>query len=236
MNPSGKNKFPASYCFICLLLLWALPSFSQTPTLEMVSVNLCVGQEVNFELSDSDLKVCFWQIEASDYTIVYQSQKFLTVRWNAPQANISVGALYGLDCHNPAQVYSKRFNIDSPVTPSVSIAATTPVCANQTVTFTATHNGGNRPSFTWLIDGNNAPGYVTGPTYTTSSLQPNQVVSCQMIPSYGETCYTSYLTTSNSIIVPNPTVSINPAGAVVIPLGYHSIPLYAQGKPGYTYQ
>lgn len=64
----------------------------------------------------------------------------------------------------------------------VSIAqtgGTNPSCAGESITFTATAvNGGSSPSYMWLIDG--SPVGTDNPTYTTTTLNSGQIVSCIM--------------------------------------------------------
>ena len=92
--------------------------------------------------------------------------------------------------------------VSSPVTPSVTISAsTTTICAGGSITFTATPtNGGTTPAYQWLIDGANAG--TNSSTYTTTSLTNGQVVTCVLTSNAG--CLTTTTATSNGL-----TISVN---------------------------
>ena len=94
------------------------------------------------------------------------------------------------------------FNVTSNVTPSVSITASaTTSCAGSSVSFTATPtNGGTTPSYQWKVNGNNVG--TNSSTYSTSSLQNGDVVTCVLSSSLS--CVTSSAVTSNAI-----TMTIN---------------------------
>ena len=106
------------------------------------------------------------------------------------------------------------------VTPSVSIAATyTDICAGSNVTFTATPtNGGTAPIYKWKINNNVVD---SGLTYSSNSLNDNDVVSCVMTAN--NICQSVPSAASNDITIhvhsrlnPALTITQSPLTAVCI--------------------
>jgi len=84
-----------------------------------------------------------------------------------------------------------------------------PVCSGSTVTFTATpDNGGFNPQYTWRV---NSTTMGTGPTFSSASLQDNDVVTCLM--------------TSSNCVAP-PTVSSS------VTMDVYPIPTWYQDADG----
>ncbi len=73
-------------------------------------------------------------------------------------------------------------SITSIATPSISIVANaTSICSGNAVTFTATPtNAGNAPIYQWKV--NNINSGINSPTFTTTSLNNNDVVTCVLTP------------------------------------------------------
>jgi gliding motility-associated-like protein len=128
-------------------------------------------------------------------------------------------------CATPANATSNSIimNVTSPVTPSVSIAASANnICSGTPVTFTATPiNGGSTPAYQWQVNGNNT-GTNTA-IFTTGILTNGDAVSCIMTSSTA--CAAPANATSNSItmnVYPLPIVNagvnktIKEGGSVVL--------------------
>ncbi len=87
-------------------------------------------------------------------------------------------------------------------TPTVSITGINTICQGQSVTFTATTtNAGTSPLFQFKVNGVNVGTASSSNTYTTSTLNNGDVVTC----SYTSTCGTA--TTVNSATI---TMTVNP--------------------------
>ncbi len=93
--------------------------------------------------------------------------------------------------------------INNPAAVSLNISATaTTICPGTSVTFTATPtNGGTIPSYQWKVNGVNAG--TNSPTYTTTTLINNNIVTCVMTSN--ATCVTGSPVTSNAITITSTT-------------------------------
>jgi hypothetical protein len=119
-------------------------------------------------------------------------------------------------CASPATVSSNEITIAiaASVTPEISISVTSgnnPSCTGSSVTFTADPtNGGNTPSYEWLLNGNPVG---TSSTYTSSSLTTGDKVECNLVSSSGCASPTSassneIIMTVNSIVTPSISIAI----------------------------
>ena len=82
---------------------------------------------------------------------------------------------------NPATSNSINMTVNANLPVSVSISASpgTTICSGTSVTFTATPtNGGSTPVYQWKVNGTNVG--ANSPTYTSSTLSNNDVVTCQL--------------------------------------------------------
>ncbi|MGC4037447.1 MAG: gliding motility-associated C-terminal domain-containing protein [Chitinophagaceae bacterium] len=100
---------------------------------------------------------------------------------------------------------STTVSVGAQVTPSVTIQSSSGqiVCIATPVTFTATPvNGGSTPIFQWKLNGTNVG--TNSSAFTTSTLNQNDVISCDMISNAA--CPTPAQVTSNSITI----LKVNP--------------------------
>jgi hypothetical protein len=110
--------------------------------------------------------------------------------------------------------------INAPVPVSISISTVTigAPCAGTSITYTSSvTNGGGSPVYSWRVNG--VPVGVATPSFTTSTLNNGDIVTCRVTSSL--TCVTGNPAISNSIIqgitAPLPvsaTITQNPAGQV----------------------
>jgi hypothetical protein len=106
------------------------------------------------------------------------------------------------------------------LTPSVSIAVSPndTICTGTSVTFTATTtSAGTSPNYQWTLNGLNTGS--NSPTYTTSSLSNNDIITCKLTSSAA--CTNPVSVTSNSFKmtvnpIVTPTVTINATPGVVV--------------------
>jgi len=121
--------------------------------------------------------------------------------WNTATYNAS--GTYTYTTTNAAgcdSVATLHLIITPNVTPAVSIASSAgnSVCSGASTTFTATPtNGGTTPSYVWKLNGNTVGN--NSATYTTSSLNNNDVVSCILTSNLA--CASPITATSNNITI-----------------------------------
>ena len=105
--------------------------------------------------------------------------------------------------------------VTSALTPGVSIAAVPSgaICTGTSVTFTATPMNEGTPAYQWKVNGSNVG--TNSPSFTSSTLSNNEVVSVTMTSSLS--CVTSSLANSNTITMavdplPVPTLTSSAVG------------------------
>ncbi len=130
---------------------------------------------------------------------------------------VSTSGSYSVTVTNASNCSATSSNtsvtVNSTVTPSVSIASNNgaSICSGSSVTFTATPtNGGSSPVYQWKLNGVNTGS--NSATLTTSSLNSNDVISCDMTSN--ATCTSTSTVSSNSITMTvtqsvTPTISIS---------------------------
>ncbi|GCC50800.1 hypothetical protein SanaruYs_10180 [Chryseotalea sanaruensis] len=139
------------------------------------------------------------------------------------------------------------FTTCSPVTPGISIALTagsSPACAGQTHTFTATPtNGGTSPSYQWKVNGVNVG--TNSPTFTTSTLSGG-VNGITCVLTSNAACVSTPTATSGNIFVSiqnplTPSVSITsiPANTTICAgnsTTFYANPVNAGASPTYQWK
>ncbi len=118
-------------------------------------------------------------------------------------------------CASPTTATSNAvtMTVTPSVTPSVSISAvpSPPICAGQSVTFTATPtNGGTTPSYQWQLNGSNVGTNST--TYTNAGLVNGDVVT--VILTSNDPCASPTTATSNAITI-TIQATVTPAVTIV---------------------
>lgn len=86
------------------------------------------------------------------------------------------------------------------VHPAITIKPSkTPICRGEEVTFTATANGGEFPSFTWKINGR--PTGANAASLTTSTLKDGDTVSCTVTIDIDSRCHTDTISAPSNDVV-----------------------------------
>lgn len=183
--------------------------------------NICAGASVTFTaapVNGGSSPVYQWKVNGSPVGTNSSTYSSATL---ANNDMVTVDMSSSANCPVPATVTSTAIDmlVNPVVTPSVSIAASTPttICAGTSVTFTATPvNGGTTPFYQWKVNGVNAG--TNSSTFTTTTLAQGNIVSCQMTSS--EQCPTVATVNSNNITmsviaIVTPTVSITPSATTI---------------------
>jgi hypothetical protein len=150
-------------------------------------------------------------------------------------------------CASPLTANSNdiTFTIVSTLTPSVVIAsndADNTTCAGTSVTFTATPtNGGTAPTYDWKINGSSV---ATGVSFTSSSLNNNDVVSCTMTSN--DACASPLTANSNDItftivstLTPSVVIASNDADNIICPgtsVTFTATPTNGGSTPSYQWK
>jgi beta-glucanase (GH16 family) len=143
----------------------------------------CEGTELVFTATASNLTSApGYQWRLDGLPVGGNSNTLTTNAINNGQV-VSCALIGGAGCNSTGPVLSNAISVgrSAAVTPSVSISAlsASPFCAGQPVTFQANAvNGGNNPAYQWKVDGVNVGSNAS--SFTTSSLQQGQVVTCSM--------------------------------------------------------
>jgi len=137
---------------------------------------------------------------------------------------VTVTMVSGASCPSSASVTSvaTTMTVNPILVPSISITAAPSgtICAGANVTFTAVPvNPGAAPTYTWLVNGNPAPGATNATTYSTTGLADNAIVSVTLLSN--ALCASPTTVSSNNItmdvsplITPSVTIAASPAGAI----------------------
>jgi hypothetical protein len=201
---------------------------------------------------------------------VVASGNNLTYQWNKGVTNLNNNSLYsgtttptltitnpaatdaGLyfvrvtgQCGNPVSSGFASIVVNTPVTPTISIASSagSTACEGNNVTFTATiTNGGTTPTYLWRVNGSPIAG-ATSSTLIKNDLQNGDVVTCTLTSS--TSCVTSSTVVSNAITMSivnfeTPQVEIStPATSGLCagtPVTYTATPTFGGTAPVYQWR
>ncbi len=144
-------------------------------------------------------------------------------------------------CASPSTATSNSVSmtVNAALTPAVTIGASaTTVCYGTLVTVTPSPVNGGTPSYQWKVNGSNAG---TGATFSSTTLQQGDVVSCTMTSTAN--CASPTTATSNNVTMTvtsssTPTVSIAPSANNVCTgtlVSFTPTPTYG-GTPSYQWK
>jgi gliding motility-associated-like protein len=185
-----------------------IPPVSPSVSIAVSTNNICAGTSVIFTATDTNGGTApsyQWQLNGVNVGtngVTFTSATLL----NGDVVSCSLTS--NATCVTPTSAISNviTINVLSPVTPAISISASSnSICSGTTVTFTAApKNGGGDPSFQWQLNGNDVG--TNSSTYSSTSLLNGDIVSCVMTGDAA--CTATNSVTSNSI-----TVSVSPGVA-----------------------
>lgn len=183
---------------------------------------LCQGQSVTFTatVQNGGSNPAFqWQVNGANVGS-NQATYTTTALQDGDQVTVTVTAQGGNCGGGSATSQPITVSVSSSVIPTVTINSVPvgAICSGTSVTFTATpNNGGSNPTYQWFVNGNLQT--ATGPTFTSSTLNNNDVVTCIMTSS--ASCAVPQTAQSNPIqmtvqpsITPTVTITAQPSGPV----------------------
>ncbi len=212
---------------------------------EYANIWIDFGNDGVFDASDAVGSVDNFGTTTANYTISIPATATIGQHRMRVRCAFAAGTGSSIDpCTNYyyGETHDYTVNIDtvSCAAPSVSISASnTTICMGTTVNFTATGvDGGSTPTYQWML--NNAPiAGETNSTYSSSTLDDVDVVSCEMTSS----CNTSLSSLSNDIImsvlpIANPDVlAVESANSVCAgtSITFTAIPTDGGASPAYQW-
>jgi len=173
---------------------------------------ICTGDQIDFTATPTNggiTPIYDWRVNGSNMFV--NSSIFSTS--NLDDGDVvtcimtsSVTCIAG----SPATSSAITVSVTARTLASVSIAASaTTICPGAQVDFTATPtNGGNAPTYQWKVNGGNA---ATGSTFSSTTLNDNDVVTCEMTSN--AICVNGSPATSNALAI---TVTSNITASVSI--------------------
>jgi hypothetical protein len=187
-------------------------SSGTAPVVNITATNttICQGVSVSFNATATNLgpnPVYQWQINGVNAGT--------GINFSSSTLNNNDAVTCVVTCDDPCggTISGTSNSITMTVNPStaasVSISASqTNFCSGTSVDFTATPvNGGTAPDYQWFVNG--APVGTNSPTFTTTTLTNNAVITCEMTNTTG--CTTPPVATSNSV-----TVTVSPSVTVTV--------------------
>ncbi|MBI2259182.1 MAG: hypothetical protein HYU67_09835, partial [Flavobacteriia bacterium] len=190
-----------------------------TPSITIISDDLdnqiCLGTTVQFNsfVNNGGTNPTYsWFVNGVNTGVT--TDNFITSTLNNNDV-ISCSIISNENCAISIPVVSNDLNmsVQSVLVPAISISSNdfdNIICVGSSLTFTASPiNGGSNPQYTWMLNGNSVGS--TGSTYTNSSLNNGDIVSCQMLSN--DNCLSTINAISNEITISvvatlTPTISI----------------------------
>jgi hypothetical protein len=215
------------------------PSISITAS----ATTICPGASINFNATVSNGGVSpVYQWKVNGTNVGTNSSTYSSSSLNNGDVVICV-LTSSISCVTNASVNSNGITITvNPTTISaVSISSTgSTICSGTSVTFTATPTNGGTPMYQWFV--NSSPVGTNSSTYTSSSLNNNDVVSCEMVsslPCNAPTVATSNVIsmTVNSTVAPTVSIVSNQGSTICAgsTVTFTATPTNGGGTPSYQW-
>lgn len=206
--------------------------------------SVCSGSSVTF--TDLSTGASGWSWSFTPNTVTYlnstsSSSQNPQVSFNAA-GNYQVSLTSTNTAGSDVETKNSYIGVSTGVVPSVSVAASsTNICAGTNVTFTATPtNGGGSAIYQWKVNGSNVGG--NNPTYSSSTLANNDIVTVEMQSSASCPTLTTVTSNSSTMVVNSPVtpaIGIS-ASATSICMGtmvtFTASPTSGGGTPTYQWK
>lgn len=196
---------------------------------------VCIGDTLKLTANSSNGATYIWT-GPNNFNSPFQNPNRYNLVWNDTGAYTVIAKLG--NCTSPAGT----INVTANVEPFVVIYPTNDsICVGEAVTFTALpNNAGGTPTYKWYVNGLQAA--ASGTTFTTSTLQHNDVVSTNMTE-YTK-CGKPYTDPSNDVqmtvlqyVTPSVSITASPGGT--LPPGqlitFTATPVNGGVNPGYQW-
>lgn len=178
---------------------------SQAPTVSIVAdkTSICAGGSVTFTATDvmsQATSALQWLVNGNPTGINNTTFSSSTLPDNATIQCIITNMAAA--CPDNAKGLSNIITVQvQPITsPAITIATnTTQLCKGSQATFFATSNGGPAAAYQWLV--NELPAGSNSPSFTISTLQHNDKVSCMLRLDPNSGCFNKHMASSNEIKV-----------------------------------
>lgn len=179
----------------------ASPSAPASVTITASSTTFCPGTPVNFNATSvNGGPTPSYQWLLNEQPVGTNSPTYSNSNLNSGDT-VKCVMTSSLPCATGSPATSNQIivSVSSLLSASVSISASdTTICPGEPVTFTATPtNGGNNPTYQWRV--NNNPAGANSSTFSSSSLNNNDTVTCVMTSDLN--CVTGSPATSATIIM-----------------------------------
>lgn len=167
------------------------------------SGTICVGSSVTLTATATNggsNPSYQWQLNSSDISGATNSTYTSSAFSDGDIVTCMMASDLSCATGSPATSNSIAISMVSSMTSAILISANPGVniCTGNSVTFNATpYNGGSSPAYQWFVNGN--PAGTNNSVFTSSSLQDNDSVTCQLTSSEG--CVSNNPAASNTLVI-----------------------------------
>jgi len=160
-----------------------MPTVLPEAILTASDTQICVGEEVLFTAQFSHAgasPIVNWYL--NDALIQAGGTNYSTTNFqDGDEVYVQLASSENCVSANPVNSNLILIQVESPVTVSVGITTATTICDGEPFTFDAiASNGGNNPTYEWLLNGQVVAG---GASYTSTTFQDGDQVQCRLTSS-----------------------------------------------------
>jgi large repetitive protein len=200
----------------------------------------CAGTNITFTATPTNggpLPLYQWRVNGVD--VPGATASTFTTSTLSNGSTVSVVMTSSLPCvsGSPATSNTITQSINPLVTPTVAISGDNSICNGETVVFSSViTNGGSTPLYQWRVNGVDVSG-ATLSTFSTSSLNNNDVVSVQLTSNANCASPTQVLSNGITMTVTPLPISFSLSGGGFLCTGSSTLPLTLNGSEvGVNYQ